>query len=53
MEVLGQVKMNVQTRANQAMKGQYGKWLSTFNLMFYFGILYSVAVSLLWWQRIA
>ena len=51
MEVSGQVKINVQIRVNQAMKGQYGKWLSTFSLMFYFGILYSVAVGLLWWQR--
>lgn len=52
MEVSGQVNINVQTRANQAMKGQYGKLLSTFSLMLYFGIIYSVAVGLLWWQRI-
>ena len=53
MEVSEQVKIDVQTRASQAMKGQYGNWLSTFNLMFYFGILYTVSVGLLWWYRIA
>ncbi|SRR5579883_1494042 len=51
MEIAERVEMTVQTRVNQALKGQYSKWLSTLNLMLYFGILYSVAVGLLWWQR--
>ncbi len=51
MEVSQKVRINVQTRVNQAMKGQYSKWLSTFNLMLYFGILYSVVIGLLWWHR--
>lgn len=52
MEVSGQVKINVQTRVNRAMKGQYGSWLSTFNLMLYFGILYTIAVWILWCYRV-
>ncbi len=52
METAKQVEINVQTRVNQAMGGQYSKWLSTLSLMFYFGILYSTAVGMLWWQRI-
>jgi hypothetical protein len=52
MEAAGRVEINVQTRVNAAMRGQYSKWLSTFNLMLYFGILYSAAVGLLWWQRV-
>ncbi len=52
MEVSQRVEIDVQTRANQAMKGQYSKWLSTFNLMLDFGIIYSATVGLLWWQRI-
>lgn len=51
MELSELVNIKVQTRANQTMKGQYGKWLSTFNLMIYFGILYSIAVALLWWWK--
>ena len=52
LEASKRVEINVQTRVNQMMRGQYGKWLSTLSLMFYFGMLYSIAVVLLWWQRI-
>lgn len=52
MEASGQVTLKVQTRVNQSMSGQYSKWLSTAHLLFYFGILYAIAVTLLWWGRI-
>ena len=48
-----QVALKVQTRVNQAMSGQYNKWLSTAHLLFYFGILYVIAIALLWWGRIS
>jgi len=51
MEVSNQVTLNLQTRTHQLMGGQYNNWLSTAHLLFYFGILYSTAVGLLWWGR--
>lgn len=52
MEASGQVILQVQTRVNQSMQGQYSQWLSTAYLLFYFGLLYSIAVTLLWWGRL-
>ena len=48
METSGQVALKVQTKVNQSMSGQYSKRLSTAYLLCYFGILYAVAIVLLW-----
>lgn len=52
METSGQVAFKVQTRANQSMGGQYSEWLSTAYLLFYFGVVYAIAVTVLWWGRL-
>ena len=51
MEVAEQVKIKAQTRVEQKMRGQYSRWLSTLNLLLYFGIIYTMAIALLWWKK--
>lgn len=49
MEASEYVKVKAQTRVEQKMRGQYSGWLSTLNLLLYFGVIYTIAIALLWW----
>jgi hypothetical protein len=48
MEESGKVSIDLQRRTDKIMRGRYSRLLSASALLFGFGILYSVAVVLLW-----
>ncbi|MBV6622526.1 MAG: hypothetical protein KI793_06180 [Rivularia sp. (in: Bacteria)] len=48
MESSAIVNIDVQTKMDNTIHAN--RWISTFNLLFYFGVFYTVAVGLLWWK---
>jgi len=48
MERTGKVSVDLQTQADEAMREHSQKYLSASNLLFAFGLLYSVTVASLW-----
>jgi len=49
LEQRGQTTLNVQTLANARMKLGRRRFISGTRLLFYFGLLYTLSVPLLWW----
>lgn len=49
LETSHRTTLDIQTRARQRLRGASRRRLSATRLLFYFGILYAVGVTVLWW----